>query len=425
METTTTDVRTFRGKTLEEVLPQVREALGPDAVVLRRREGLVGGVAGFFQRPYVEVDARKPLPDEVDPVPRNDRATSDGMSSTVVRALLEQASPFADALARAERGVGTRAEEFLASEAADAGLYGPQPNRPAAEDEPQMPSFEPAAVAQEPVFEEPEPEQIVALRPPAKTAPAPAQGPQVPPSAAGIEKSLVAHGLSPSLAADVVGEAVAHGLPFATPRNLKKLVRTALSRRIMALSRPGDKSPRIAFVGAGGAGKTTAIAHLAQAYAAAGADVVVVALKTSDGGAQLSSSLEPLGIAVIAAVDAADAKRRLGRRNAAIVFIDTPPVGLGDRQTAATLAGELRALDADEVHFALPATLSAGAADEQYAALAPLAITDLALTHADGTTRPGAPIELAITAHRPVSYFCTRDGVDPADPIDLAQRLLP
>jgi flagellar biosynthesis GTPase FlhF len=280
-------------------------------------------------------------------------------------------------------------------------------------------------VAEEPAFEEPAPEQIVALRPPAKTAPAPAQGPQVPPSAAGIEKSLVAHGLSPSLAADVVGEAVAHGLPFATPRNLKKLVRTALSRRIMALSRPGDKSPRIAFVGAGGAGKTTAIAHLAQAYAAAGADVVVVALKTSDGGAQLSSSLEPLGIAVIAAVDAADAKRRLGRRNAAIVFIDTPPVGLGDRQTAATLAGELRALDADEVHFALPATLSSGAADEQYAALAPLAITDLALTHADGTTRPGASIELAITAHRPVSYFCTRDGVDPADPADLAQRLLP
>jgi len=89
------------------------------------------------------------------------------------------------------------------------------------------------------------------------------------------------------------------------------------------------------------------------------------------------------------------------------------------------VSAELRALEADEVHFALPATLSAGAADEQYAALAPLAVTDLALTHADGTTRPGAPIELAITAHRPISYFCTRDGVDPADPADLAQRLLP
>jgi flagellar biosynthesis GTPase FlhF len=418
MDMTPSDVQTFRGKSLEEVLPQVREALGPDAVVLRRREGLVGGVAGFFQRPFVEVDARKPLPDEVDPVPRNDRATVEGLSSPVVRALVEQASPFADALARAERGIGTRAEEFLASEAADAGLYGPQPNREAVEHA--APVFEPAPAP--PVFEEP---VVAAAGVVGGTPSPPAVGPQVPASAAGIEKSLVTHGLSPALAADVVGEAVAHGLPFATPRALKKLVRQALSRRISPLSRPGNKPPRIAFVGAGGAGKTTAIAHLAQSYAAAHADVVVIALRTSDGGADLSATLEPLGISVIAAADAVDAKRRLGRRAAAIVFIDTPPIGLGDRQTAVALSGELRALEADEVHLALPATLSAGAADEQYAALAPLAVTDLALTHADGTTRPGAPIELAIAAHRPVSYFCTRDGVDPADPADLAQRLLP
>ena len=164
-----------------------------------------------------------------------------------------------------------------------------------------------------------------------------------------------------------------HGLPFATPRALKKLVRTALARRISALSRPGDKPPRIAFVGAGGAGKTTAIAHVAAAYAAAHVDVIVIALRTSDGGATLASRLEPLGIPVIAAADATEAKRRLGRRDAGIVFIDTPPIGLGDRQTAVSVSAELRALEADEVHLALPATLSAGAADEQYAALAPLA----------------------------------------------------
>jgi flagellar biosynthesis protein FlhF len=412
MDMTPADVQTFRGKSLEEVLPQVREALGPDAVVLRRREGLVGGVAGFFQRPFVEVDARKPLPDEVDPVPRNDRATEEGLASPVVRALVEQASPFADALARAERGIGTRAEEFLKSEAADAGLYGPQPK------------VEPVAEQAPPVFE-PAPEPPRAEEPAPAPAPVVAHTPPVPSSAAGIEKALVTHGLSSQLAADVVHEAVMHGLPFATPRALKKLVRTALARRISALSRPGDKAPQIAFVGAGGAGKTTAIAHIAQAYAAAHVDVIVIALRTSDGGATLASQLEPLGIPVIAAADATEAKRRLGRRDAGIVFIDTPPIGLGDRQTAVSLSAELRALEADEVHFALPATLSAGAADEQYAALAPLAVTDLALTHADGTTRPGAPIELAITAHRPISYFCTRDGVDPADPADLAQRLLP
>lgn len=52
------DVTTFRGRTLEELLPQIREQLGPDAVVIRQRDGLMGGIGGFFQQRFVEVDAR-------------------------------------------------------------------------------------------------------------------------------------------------------------------------------------------------------------------------------------------------------------------------------------------------------------------------------------------------------------------------------
>ncbi len=44
------DAKTFRGRSLDDVLPQIREELGPDAIVLRRREGLAGGVGGFFQK---------------------------------------------------------------------------------------------------------------------------------------------------------------------------------------------------------------------------------------------------------------------------------------------------------------------------------------------------------------------------------------
>ena len=42
------DVRVFRGRSLEEVLPQIRAELGPDAIITRQREGLQGGIAGFF-----------------------------------------------------------------------------------------------------------------------------------------------------------------------------------------------------------------------------------------------------------------------------------------------------------------------------------------------------------------------------------------
>ena len=52
-------VRTFRGRTLEELLPQIRAELGEDAVILREREGLVGGIGGFFAQRFIEVDARR------------------------------------------------------------------------------------------------------------------------------------------------------------------------------------------------------------------------------------------------------------------------------------------------------------------------------------------------------------------------------
>jgi len=96
---TTQEIKTFRGRSLEELLPQVRSELGPDAIVVRRREGLAGGVAGFFQRSYMELDARRALPDEKPLEIRTDRATAEGLSTPGIQALVEQAAPFADALA--------------------------------------------------------------------------------------------------------------------------------------------------------------------------------------------------------------------------------------------------------------------------------------------------------------------------------------
>src|SRR5215210_5277647 len=123
---TTPETKTFRGRSLEEVLPQVRDELGPDAIVLRRREGLAGGVAGFFQRSYVEVEARGALADHDVVETRNDRATAEGLATPGVQALVAQASPFADALKTADRAHEVLAE--LAAEPAVApGLYGPQP----------------------------------------------------------------------------------------------------------------------------------------------------------------------------------------------------------------------------------------------------------------------------------------------------------
>src|SRR6201985_3987683 len=51
-------VRTYSGRKLEDLIPQIRAELGPDAIILRQREGLMGGVGGFFAQKCVEVDAQ-------------------------------------------------------------------------------------------------------------------------------------------------------------------------------------------------------------------------------------------------------------------------------------------------------------------------------------------------------------------------------
>ena len=426
--TTQTDVRTFTGRSLDEILPQVRAELGPDAIVVRRRQGLAGGVAGFFQRPFAEVEARRPLADEGDTALRNDRATAEGLASPAIQALVEQATPFADALARAEVTVGDRAHEILAAAAQGApiaaGLYGPQPYVTSPNDSDDVAGADivarPARVVDvvagetryaEPSLATPAPREVV--------------GPARPAAADAAVQRLVANGLSAGLAEDVVAEAVAHGLPFAQPRALKKLVRTALARRLPVMADLGGDARTLAFVGAGGAGKTAAIAQLAAAYAAADAEVVVVALRTPDGGVGLANALEPLGVSVLAAADAEQAARRLARRSAAITLIDTPAAGPGDRAAVVALSADLRELGVGEVHLTLPATLSAAAGDELAAALAPLGITHVALTHADQTARPGAPVELALTGRRALSFVTTRETIEPADPADIARRLLP
>ena len=431
---TTTETKTFHGRSLEEVLPQIRAELGADAIVVRRREGLAGGVGGFFQRSFVEVDARAAHDDEKSLEARNDRATAEGFESPAIRALVDQAAPFADALAHAQSPVGARAHEVLiaaaqgaardldaapAAEPVSAGLYGPQPNRAAIEDA--APVYEPVSPPAEmippAVHEMPAPEPRMPSRE--------GLGAERPNVADAHEQRLVAAGLSAAFAKDIVAEAVAHGLPFADARNIKKLIRTTLSRRMPIMADLGGEARTIAFVGAGGAGKTSATERLATAYAKADADVVVVALRANDGGVGLASRLEPLGVSVIAADNAEQAARRIARREATLTIVDAPAAGPADRAAVARIAEDLKTLGVNEVHLTLPATLSAAAADELASALAPLGVTHIALTHADQTTRPGAPVELAVTGRRALSYVCSRAAIEPVDPDALAKQLLP
>ena len=54
--------RIYRGRAVDELIPRIHEELGAEAIIVRRREGLTGGFLGFFQHPYVEIEAMPGTP---------------------------------------------------------------------------------------------------------------------------------------------------------------------------------------------------------------------------------------------------------------------------------------------------------------------------------------------------------------------------
>lgn len=399
-----TETKTYRGRTLEEVLPKIKAELGPDAEIVRQRSGLTGGVGGFFQRQCVEVEARPAEPDgsqvagprsqgrtfdayDEDPgaapaissfVP--DEPTVEGLSTPGIQEILRQAAPFADALGAAERE-----------------LEGP-------------PTIEPEVPA------------TSDLRPATSEPPV---------AATKLETTMIDAGIDAALARSVVAEVVSHELPFSSKRSLKRLVRRALARRIPIAPTAPAGARSIAFVGPGGSGKTLSTARLAAAYGA-GSDlpVVVVALRSADGGAELSGMLEPLGIGVRTADSGAEARAHLaGAVQHALVVVDTPAVAPRSAAEVAALASELQELGVGEVHLTLPSTYSGPAARELADNLAALEPSHIALTHMDATTHVGALIDYAIRSQRPISYVSKGTGVpgglEPAEAEELAALILP
>ncbi len=51
--------RIYRGRSVDELIPTIVAELGEDAVVIRHHRGLTGGFVGFFQKSFVEIEARR------------------------------------------------------------------------------------------------------------------------------------------------------------------------------------------------------------------------------------------------------------------------------------------------------------------------------------------------------------------------------
>lgn len=467
--------RTYQGSTLDEVLPKIRQDLGDDAIVVRQREGLKGGVGGFFQKRCVEVEARAGAVTESS-APRTGFSVTDGPDATpagvtpapapaasIAEAMLEQASAsgFGDKLAEAREeqaaigadpqpaaeappatsiGATLSVDDILGAAAPAARARGRVVTSPQVDALPVTP-MTPAPdtpVAETPMPEPPAPEPPaapVASVPP--VAPVPPPVAPAAPDAAGSRQAraeraiatLADRGLAPAFAQELVDGVMAYRVPFQQGARLGSVVGRELAQRIPVapLARPGVT----AWVGAGGSGKTSVVAAFARAHAEAGTlPVAVVALHAADEGAALRAALEGTGVDVHAASDDAVAEPLVQWLTAsgATVVIDTPAVSPRSVAEVKALGRRLRTLGATDVHLCVPATLGAQVARDVLDAAAPLKPTALTITHGDETERLGAAVQLAIDAALPISYVseagATGRGLRPADPAELAKALI-
>jgi flagellar biosynthesis GTPase FlhF len=247
-------------------------------------------------------------------------------------------------------------------------------------------------------------------------------------AAATVSSDLTSRGTGQVFASGLISAAAAHG--SALSAGLREAAQAELARRIVPAPPLPPGGAAIAFVGAGGSGKTLCTASLATAYRRSSTlAVVVIALDSADGGRELSERLEPLGIRVHAG--SLDSIREVVQdaRDGGLVIVDTPATTPTDTLQMAALAERLEPLGLDAVYVTLPATLGPQAARRALASFGALRPTAIAITHADETDQLGVAIEIAVSHRIPLAYL--HAGTDPAraisaaDPTTVANHLLP
>ncbi len=424
------EVRVYRGRSIDELIPRIEAELGADAIVVRRTRGLEGGIGGFFQRRFVEVEAKAGTP-RID--------TYDEQDGEPV--LPPPAPAPAPAVPRPN---GAYVTDTLATIAASGFTAPPTEPEPTPEFTPEFtPESFDQALAQatsesDPFAEEldrlnlqlPAPLPLPQSDPP---SPSPKHTPQPPvPGRARsrVETSLSGVGMSEAMAGELLGAAAAHILPLAPRTSMVRAAQLALAARIPAVPLLPAHSASVAVIGPGGSGKTSCCAALLGAYRRAGSLPASCATITLVGEREEPAMLLSPRVMEPMAVASAGARQILAQaREEGLLLLDMPPLSPADRSAVRRIAALLGELKPDRVVVALPATLGAKAAAQLLEALRPLGASAMAITHADETDQLGVAVEAACQFDLAPEYLLDRprlrSGLARLTPTELVNRLLP
>jgi flagellar biosynthesis GTPase FlhF len=469
--------RVYRGRTVEELIPKIQAELGRDAIVIRRQTGLTGGFAGFFQRPYVEIEARRGSPgidrydeDVAAPVMPGEldstaAAAAHELDRTALADLLARAQP-APAPAKGHspapsNGRGTpldvqdSEDEFRELTAAGplatpgdvqrVGPAEPEPERERRDAPDEGRPTDPfaaalaeaeAAVSQGQPVAHPGQVQSNGIRPPA--SPANGDRPGSPRDTGtvlrsrardAIEHRLRDVGVGEELVRELLEAATVHVMPFMPARtSLLRAVQVALKQRIPTARALPAGNATIAVVGPGGSGKTSCCAALLGAYGKRSAlPAACVTIAEGPQRRHLEMLLSPHVLQPVPVDDPQALAALRDAREEGVVLLDTPAVSPGDRPAIRALETLLAGMRADRVVLALPATLGAKATAQLLEALSPLGADAIAITHADETDQLGVIVDAACTFGLAPAYTLERGrggGLAQVEPSELAERLL-
>jgi flagellar biosynthesis protein FlhF len=369
--------RTFRGTTLEEVLPQIRDELGGDAVVVRQRDGVVGGIGGFFGKRCVEVDARP----AVQPPSLPPRAVIDVYDNVLAPIPSEGDLDMDEQFDELEEDESVDEEQSpIVRRIADQARPFAEPARPFAD--------ELARAVEDP----------------------------------GVERALVRSGVPDLIAADIVAEAESRWAPLYRDEPLSAHVSRVLASRIpVADPWPDTERRRIAIVGERGSGRTTAAVELTTAFRGAGVNTAMLSLEPARSALRLFERVDLLDIPFEIAPGPEEARLATHRlESSEVIVADTPAFGPGHGGSVHHLAQLLDAFDPQEIHLVVGANTSADRTWLLVEELRRSARVDRLLLA--GGVRAGAAA--ALVTGVPVSFISMGTGVHPAQPTELAAALL-
>ncbi len=476
--------RLYRGRSIDELIPKIEAELGLDAIVVRRKRGLEGGIGGFFQRPYVEIEAKPGGPgidvyDEDSGAPALPPALQSAPTPAVRRpagayvtdtlaSIAAAGSPeptvedpprpaapapveefreltpdtFGAALAAAEMAHPLPVAPQATPVAPQATPASPEATPVAPQATPASPQTTPASLPSvQSVALESELERIeddmsqdvprLSVMRPRVQAPTPrSTTPRWERLRANIQRSMTGLGVSEELAEELIDSAIAHAVPFAPRIGLARAVHGALVARMPVNPLLPAQGATVAVVGPGGSGKTSCCAAVLGAYRRAGTLPASCASIMLDSEHKQPTMLLSPYIMEPASLGSARAREVLAEaRSEGLLLLDLPALSPAERPTIRMIAGLLDELKPDRVVVALPATLGARAAAQLLEALRPLGTGGLAITHADETDQIGVAVEAACTFGLAPEYLLdrgrVRGGLTRIDPTHLADRLLP